>query len=288
MKVVITGSESFIGQELKQHCLSRQIDLVGIDLAPSKEQNHLTADIRSPQIGEMIPQGADALIHLAAISRDPDCRANPYQAFEINVLGTLNLIRAAQESGVRQIIFASSEWVYGEVSNDNVQTEDQAIDVTRLKSEYALSKIVSEQNLRMAQQQGLGPVTVLRFGIVYGPRPANWSAVESLFNTVKTQDTVSVGSLGTARRFIHVTDIAAGIIQSIGREGFEIFNLSGDTLITLGDIIEHSAALLGKRPQVVEKNPGSVSIRNPDNRKARQVLGWEPRFDLTRGLESLL
>jgi len=287
MKVVITGSESFIGKELERHFRAKKIDWVGIDKVRTEDAPHTVMDVRSPKIGEAIPQDADALIHLAAISRDQDCRDIPYEVLDVNVMGTLNLIRAARAQRVRQFIFASSEWVYGEVANNAIQSEDQAIDATRIQSLYALSKIVGEQSLRLTCQQGLCPVTILRFGIVYGPRAGNWSAVESLFNAVKNQDVVSVGSLATARRFIHVSDIAEGILHAIGRDGFEIFNLSGNTLISLRDVIEQSAALLNRHPRIVEEKPQAISVRNPDNSRARKILGWAPIVDLRAGLESL-
>jgi nucleoside-diphosphate-sugar epimerase len=284
MKLFVTGSESFIGKELKKQCRSANIEFVGIDSANPTDSFGVQLDIRSPQVVETIPQNVDALIHLAAISRDEDCRQDPYLAFDVNVQGTLNLIAAARKRGVRQFIFASSEWVYGQVDNDAIQTEDQPIDVTKIRSEYALTKIVAEQCLGLAFHQGFCPVTVLRFAIVYGPRPSNWSAVESLFNAVRTQDVVTVGSLATARRFVHVADIAAGIISSLGRSGFEIINLSGDSLVTLRDVIKESSKLLGRRPEVRESNPTAMSIRNPDNQKARSMLGWVPTLSLRDGL----
>jgi len=289
MRIVISGSESFIGKKLKQHCRIKNIEFIGIDMVSSEDANHITMDIRSPDIEQVIPASTDAFIHLAAISRNQDCREDPITAFDVNVGGTLNLIHAAQRRGVKQFVFASSEWVYGDVGNADIQTEESVIDAARITSEYALTKIVGERVLHMAYQRGFCPVTVLRFAIVYGPRPKNWSAVEGLFNAVRTQDVVEVGgSLRTARRFIHVSDIADGILSVLGRDGYEIFNLSGNTLITLRDVIEQSAALLNKRPRVVEKNPQDVSIRNPDNQKARQVLGWKPVVDLQSGLKSLL
>ena len=289
MRIVISGSESFIGKELKQHCRIKNIEFIGIDTAPSEDPDHIMMDIRSSEIERAIPRDVDALIHLAAISRDQDCREDPITAFDVNVGGTLNLIRAAQGQGVKQFVFASSEWVYGDVGNADIQTEESVIDVARITSEYALTKIVGERVLHMAYQRGLCPVTVLRFGIVYGPRPKNWSAVEGLFNAVRTQDVVEIkGSLRTARRFIHVSDIADGVLSVLGRDGYEIFNLSGNTLITLRDVIEQSAALLNRQPKVVEKNPQAVSIRNPDNKKARKVLGWGPVIGLREGLSTLL
>jgi len=225
------------------------------------------------------------VVHLAAISRDPDCRADPGKAFDINVNGTLNVAAAALKRGAPQLVFASSEWVYGDVRNDEIQREDRSIDVTAMKSEYALSKIVGEQLLKLTS--GLPAVTVLRFGIVYGPRTSNWAAVESLFNAARTQDEIKIGSAATARRFIHVDDIASGILASLGRSGFEVFNLSGDRPITLGEVVENSAALHGRQVRVVETNPAQPSIRNPDNAKARAELAWKPAFDIQAGLADL-
>jgi UDP-glucose 4-epimerase len=288
MKVVITGSESFIGRRLKKHLELADVEYVGIDLAPSEDRNHEQADICSDAIADVIPDGVDALIHLAALSTDKACSEETKKAFEINVGGTLNLIEAARVRGVKQIVFASTEWVYGEVANAAVQTEESPIDVMRLSSEYALSKITGERLLLAAHKREALAVTVLRFGIVYGPRPANWSAVEGLFNTVRTEKTVTVGSLGTGRRFIHVADIADGILCALGRDGYELFNLTGDRLVTLGDIIEESSLLLGRRPEIVEKHSAAVSIRNPDNGRAREVMGWQPKIALKEGLSTLL
>lgn len=288
MTVVITGTESFIGEELRRHCREAGVEYVGLDSVASDDPACVVMDIRSPEVERIIPQGAEALVHLAAISRDQDCRADPSLAFDVNVMGTLALIRAAQRRGVRQFVFASSEWVYGDVSGMPAQIESQPIDVTKVLSEYALTKLVGEQCLRQACASAPMDVVILRFGIVYGPRPGNWSAVEALFHAVRTSDTVTVGSRGTARRFIHVADVADGILASIGLEGFEVLNLSGDVLVTLGEVIDASAEVLGRKPTVIEKDPAGTSIRNPDNAYARKILDWRPRIGLGEGLETLM
>jgi len=284
MTLFVTGSESFIGRALFSRCKALGIEAIGIDNVPPGSTASRQADIRDPAIADLIPEGT-TIVHLAAISRDPDCRADPRAAFDINVNGTLNLVAVAQKRRAAQFIFASSEWVYGDVRNDEVQLEDRPIDVTAMKSEYALTKIVGEQCLRLGC--ALPGVTVMRFGIVYGPRAANWSAVENLFNAVRTQDEVKIGAAATARRFIHVNDIVAGILASRGRSGFEIFNLSGNRPVSLGEVIETSARLVGRSVKIVETNPAQPSVRNPDNAKARAQLGWRPTIDLQAGLTDL-
>ena len=103
-----------------------------------------------------------------------------------------------------------------------------------------------------------------------------------------TQDSVAVGSLATARRFVHVSDVAAGILAALGTPGFEIVNLSGDRLITLRDVIEASCEVAGRRPEVRETDASAVSIRNPHNQKAHEVLGWSPAIGLGDGLSTLM
>lgn len=287
MKIFVTGVEGFVGKELSAQCRARGIDVVGVDIVPGAKPNYYQADIRSKEIGELIPEGVDALIHLAGLSRDDDCKGRAYDCFDINVIGTLNLMNAAVKRGVKQFIFASSEWVYNEHTGGEVN-EETPIDIAKHTSAYALSKLVSEANLRQQFQSGPYAVTILRFGIIYGPRPKSWSAVESLMSTVRHQEEVTVGSLKSGRRFIHVSDIARGIIQACGLPGFHIINLTGNKVITLKDIIEASQLILKKQVVIHEKNPSDVSIRNPSNLAAKRLIGWEPIVDLYRGMESLV
>lgn len=289
MHLVLTGSESFIGTELKKQCKIRGFRVTGLDVVPLQRPDYYQMDIRSPEIAQAIPEGAEALIHLAAISRDQDCLRDLRTAFDVNVSGTINLMRAAQLRGVKQFIFASSEWVYGNARDGEVQTEDSVIDANRAQSEYALTKIVGERLLFMAYRRGLCPVTALRFGIVYGPRPKPMSAVEGLFQEVGTLETVEIkGSLSSGRRFIHVSDIAQGILSVLGRTGCEIFNLSGDRVYTFREIIQESMRLQGRNPKVIETDPTAINIRNPDNQKAKRELGWAPKIDIGQGLATLM
>lgn len=288
--IVITGSESFIGRELISQCKKNSIEFIGLDIINKQESdyNYHQINIKSPNIIDHIPENTDAVIHLAALSRDSDCKEKAYECFDNNVLGTLNLINACKKKNVKQFIFASSEWVYDEFKNNEEKNEESLINIHNHKSEYALSKLVSESNLRQQYNHGFCNVTILRFGIIYGPRKSNWSAVESIFNQVKNQNQVTIGSLKTGRRFVHVYDIVRGIINSLGLKGFNIINLTGNDIITLKDIIDVSQQVLNKKIDVVENNSEQINIRNPSNSKAKQIIGWQPEIDLKSGLESLM
>ena len=215
--IVITGSESFVGKELIKQCKENKIPVIGIDSINVKNTDYTyhQIDIRDPKISEIIPENIDAIIHLAALSRDADCKGKAYECFDVNVIGTLNLIKAANKKNVKQFIFASSEWVYNDFTENEEKDEDEIIDISKHTSEYALSKIVSEINLKQQFMNKFCSVTILRFGIIYGPRKNNWSAVESIFDQIKNKSEITIGSLKNGRRFIHVSDIVDGIINQL-------------------------------------------------------------------------
>jgi UDP-glucose 4-epimerase len=203
-------------------------------------------------------------------------------------MATLNLINACEVRKVRQFILASSEWVYGEWKDPAlVKDASVPIDPTVL-AEYAFSKFISEVNLRQKYQDGFCAVTILRFGIIFGPREKNWSAVESLYYAVKNNDEVQVGSRRTGRCFIHVWDIVSGIIASLGLQGIHTLDLQGPQFISLGDIVEVSKKVTRRSPKVVETSAGDFNVRNISNKNTFSQIQWRPEYGLEKGLMSLL
>ena len=284
MRLFITGSESFVGKELIRQCDENGIEITGIDLTKGSRPDCYSGNICSDDVVDLIPQDVDAIVHLAALSRDGDCKNNAYKCFNVNVQGTLKLIEAAREKGAKQFIFASSEWVYDSFINGEQKDEDSIVNIANHTSEYALSKLVSEANLRQQFQHGFCSTTILRFGIIYGPRATNWSAVEAILNSVATKEEISVGSLQTGRHFIHVTDIASAIIASFGLKGYEILNIQADSMVTLGDIIKTSKRVLKKNLKIIETDSTNPSIRPISNKKAKEMLNWKPQICLEVGL----
>src|SRR5262245_31359023 len=117
MTIFVTGSESFIGKVLLAQLEHAGVEAVGIDVTAGSGRGRHTADIRSADIADLIPEAA-TIVHLAALSRDADCKGRDYSCFDVNVMGTLNLMNAAIRRACRQFIFASSEWVYDRFDPD--------------------------------------------------------------------------------------------------------------------------------------------------------------------------
>lgn len=285
MKIVITGANGFIGNKLSSYLRQRNHEVIGLDL----EANHQVqaCDISKDVLESFIPDDTDIVIHLAALSRDKDCFKNPLITNQINIYGTQRLIEAAHKKQVKQFIFASTEWVYDNFSDSEFKTEDSVINLHNLDSEYAASKYVAESNLKQYYRHHQLPITILRFGIIYGPRKNNWSAVEALLNNVATKEKVEVGCLQTGRCFIHVDDVLSGIEASLALPGFEILNLQGNEFVTLQKVLDAAQKALNKNVEISESNPLQPSIRKVSNTKMKALLGWSPRYDIYAGLESI-
>jgi len=289
MKIIITGSESFIGKEIIRQCKGKEIEIIGIDVIEKEnsEFEYHKINITEQEIINVIPENVDVIIHLAALSRDPDCKGKAFKCFQNNVMGTLNLMNCAKEKNVKQFIFASSEWVYDQFEENQSKNEEAPINALSLTSEYALSKLTSEINLKQEYQNGFCDVSILRFGIIYGPRKNNWSAVESICSQVKNKSEIEVGSLKNGRRFIHVSDIVKGIMKSIGLKGCNTINLAGDKIVTIDDLIKVGEKFYDKKIKIIEKNTNEKNIRNPSNKKAKTLLNWNPEISLEEGLKTI-
>ena len=175
---------------------------------------------------------------------------------------------------------------YGQKTNRS-QKENDIVDVETLGSSYALSKRVGEDFLKYYCTLYNIKLIILRFGIIYGNKDVNLCAVESIFKSLKDNNNeITVGSLKSSRRFIHVSDICAAIFKSLKLETNQVLNISGDEIISMKDIIEISSQILKIKPNIIEQDKNNISVRNPSNSKAKKILGWKPKMTLKKGLIS--
>ena len=285
--ILLTGSESFVASFLVKK-LKKKYNIIGIDFIKKSKNTKFKIDIAKNFIEKFNTTKIDYIVHLASVSRDQDCAKDPIKCFKTNVIGTLNLIKLANIKKVKNFIFASTQWVYDYSSNKEIKNNNSLINIQNVHSEYALSKLVSEINLKQNFKKNKINSTILRFGIIYGPRENNLSALEAIFyNTIKNNK-IEIGSKKTGRNFIHINDICDGVMKSINKRGYNVINLEGDKFISLGDIVNQSSILLNKKIIVIEKNPKKPSIRMVSNSSAKNIINWRPKYNLNKGLKSLL
>jgi nucleoside-diphosphate-sugar epimerase len=283
--LVITGSSGFVGEILALCAIREGFEVIGIDLKKSNKLpcRQLELDLTSENFHNEIPENA-TIIHLASLSTDGACKANPLMALDANLRATALILENAVKSKASHFVFASSEWVYPELSKVISQSEKDELKLTSLNSLYAITKLFGESLIRIDSRV---PHTILRFGIVYGPRFPPGSAVESIAWKIHLNEEVKIGSKNTARRFIHVNDLINGILKctDIGPSllNQKIINLSGSELVSLDDVANTSNQILNKSTQIIETG-GITSIRNPVNALAFELLRWKPKVDLKAGL----
>jgi UDP-glucuronate 4-epimerase len=285
--ILLTGSESFVASFLIKK-LKKKFKVIGIDYLKKSKNTNYAIDITKDIPKKLYKQKIDYIVHLAAISRDNECAANPIICFKTNVIGTLKLIDFANQKKVKNFVFASTQWVYDFSKRNEIKYHNSEINIHNLNSEYALSKIVSEVNLKQNFNKTKLNSVILRFGIIYGPRLNNLSAFEAIFFKLIDQSNILVGSKKTGRNFIHVNDVCDGIIKSINQKGYNIFNLEGNEFINLENLIKKSENILNKKIKVEEKDTKNPSIKIISNKYTKKKLKWKPKYNLKKGLINLL
>jgi UDP-glucose 4-epimerase len=280
--IFITGANSFVGKRLIYFLNKKKnYNISGIDLLDAKnKKNIFKLDLRSKNLHKYIKKNS-TIIHLAAVSRNSDFDKNISNSFDVNIVGTINLLNAANKQEAERFIFASSEWVYPESHNTKF-SENKKYEINKIKSKYGISKAIAEK-LIVALSRAKYNI-LLRFGIIYGPRQLNFSAVESLFSSVKNKNKFKIRSYRTARRFIFIDDIVSAIEKSIFLNKTITLNITGNKLLSLKSIINVSKKILQKSPKIIEENPSKISIRNAINVNAKKILKWTPKYSLEKGL----
>ena len=287
--LVITGSSGFVGEKLVTKAMAEGFDVIGIDIKKSMNLDckQLEIDLASQNFYDKIPVGS-TIIHLASLSTDSLCRENPILAIDANLRATSLVLENAKKSNAKHFLFASSEWVYPERPEVTEQRESDHLDLADLKSLYAMTKLFGESLIRSTS---LVPYTILRFGIVYGPRKIPGSSAESIALKVYSGDEISVGSKETARRFIFIDDLITGILKSASKGpdllDAKILNLAGSELASLDQIVSVANEILGKSSVIIDSGK-IASIRNPLIEEISKILEWSPKVNIRQGLESCL
>jgi len=281
--VLVTGGAGFIGTRLCSKLHADGYHVISLDLNHKNEQQWecLTADIRDDLAFESI----DFIVHLAAQVSVSQSIIDPAETLSINVDGTSSIIEAAEESGVKRILFASSAAVYGD--SDEVPTTENSPLIPQ--SPYAVSKIVGEELLRRTNIE----TCAMRFFNVYAgdkTSGSKYAAVIPAFKSAITnQNPCTVFGDGTqVRDFIHVDDLVGIITQLIDSKSIpselNIATGQGTTLLELIDIISTATGI----PAEIEfqnEREGDIHTSIADISKLKTVLANLEFIKLEEGLK---
>jgi UDP-glucose 4-epimerase len=295
-KILVTGVAGFIGSNLAERFVrDGGADVVGIDnLAygvreqiPAGVKFH-QADIRSRGIYPIF-DGIDYVFHFAAKNCISDCQDDPVETADINVTGTANVFEASRRAGVKKVIYAESSALYE--GSDKLPTPETDINP---RSVYAVSKM-SSMLFADAYVRYFGVrTTALRYFCVYGPRQDYRRSIPPVFSAfisklLKGEQPVIFGTGEKRRDFIHVDDVNDFHLLCMrdDRTTGKVFNLGSGINYSIKEIYATIARLLKSSvtPAFKADLPGEAFANLADITEARK-LGWSPRFDLEKGLQT--
>lgn len=301
---LVTGGAGFIGSHLLQALLARGQRVVCLDnfdpFYPRACKERNLAEVgASPAltlvegdicdaalVGQLMAEHQpDVVYHLAAKAGVRPSLVAPLDYIETNVSGTVNLLKAATEAGVRRFVFASSSSVYG-AGNTLPFSEDQ--DVLRPLSPYAASKVAAEALCHTYHHLHGLPVVLLRFFTVYGPRQRPDLAINKFVRLMLGNESIPVfGDGSSSRDYTFVGDIVRGLLLAAESElNYETINLGNSSPVSLGELIAAVEQAVG-RPARIERLPeqaGDMPHTYANVAKAERLLGWRPEVSLAEGL----
>ena len=297
---VVTGGAGFIGSHLSEELIRRGHQVrVADSFVTGKRSNlaHLPpveileGDLSDLDFARKAVTGADFVLHQAALPSVPRSVKDPITSNRANVDGTLNVLVAARDAGVRRLVFAGSSSAYG-----NTMTSPKHEDLpTSPLSPYALQKVVGEQYLQMfTSLYGLETVTIRYFN-VFGPRqdPSSpYSGVISLFATALLENRAPViyGDGEQSRDFTYVANVVDGVLRACEATGASgrIINVATGSSISLNALFEAMRRLIGAtvKPEYAAPRAGDVRDSLADLRLAREILGYKPIVPFEDGLRA--
>jgi UDP-N-acetylglucosamine 4-epimerase len=304
-EILVTGGAGFIGSHIVDRLLEEGFKVRVLDNLSTGEKKNLAqhqnkkafqfteGDIRNFELVKKAVRGVDAVIHEAALVSVTHSVENPLLSNEINVTGTLNLLKACVDAHIKRFVYASSCAVYGDT--ETLPNHEKL--APKPLSPYAVDKLAAENYAKVFYNvHGLETVS-LRYFNVYGPRQkyGPYSGVISTFINylLENKPPTIYGDGEQTRDFVNVKDVVeANMLALSKREAVgEVFNISTGEPITINKLTETLQKIMGKsflKPVHTEPRPGDIRHSYGDITKARRNLGYEPKVQLEKGLSELV
>jgi len=298
MAVAVIGGAGFIGSNLVDDLLVSGFEVTVFDDFSEGKMENLSrwkgndklevvrGDIRDLHTLERVCDHKSWVFHLAGMSRVQPSMTDPQKAYDLNVMGTVNVAEACLKREVKRLVFSSTSAVYGDgpVSDFGVKEEQQ----TFPQSPYALSKLLAERILEDYRDNfGLSSV-VLRYANVFGPRmPKDGSyatAIGIFRKQVAAGDDITITGDGKQRRdYVFVGDVVrANMMAAMNYEITGLLNVGSGRNFSINEVAELVAK--GHPTKFIDARPGEArnTLLNID--KIKKSLGWKPEVNLEQGL----
>jgi UDP-glucose 4-epimerase len=307
-KILVTGGAGFIGSHLVDRLMSEGFSVTVLDNLSyghmenlcahlgNKELEFIKGDIRDQVLVKKVMQNVDVVFHEAALVSLTLSIQDPSLANEINVSGTVNLLKAASDSGVKRFVYASSAAVYSESQvPEKKETENSSP-----KTPYGVTKLADELYAKSFYQlYGLETVG-LRYFNIYGPRQscnlnAQYGGVIIIFlnRLLKELSPIIYGDGEQTRDFVNVYDIIQANMLAMNSPNArgQSFNIGSGIQITVNQVAKTLKVFLNKNyieNEYVDARPGEVKHGYADISQAKELLGYVSEISFEKGISDLV
>jgi UDP-glucose 4-epimerase len=301
MKTLVTGGAGFIGSAVVPALKKSGHEIFIIDnlsfgnreFIDVPDSHFFEADIRDTgKMEEIIAKiQPEIVVHLAAIHFIPYCNAHPYEAADINIRGTMNILNACKKvKKLKKVLFASTAAVYP--ISDIALTEKHPASPVDI---YGLSKLTGEELCQKFNLQTNIDTIVCRFFNAFGPNETNPHLIPEIEKQLKSgKRTIQLGNLTPKREFIHTRDMAEAmrLLIEMPYRGFDIFNLARGLEYSVTEIVEAFERQLNEKI-TIEVSPDRIRKVErmhllADVSKLKKETGWEPVWGINEGIKNLV
>ncbi|MCK5214131.1 MAG: NAD-dependent 4,6-dehydratase LegB [Candidatus Omnitrophica bacterium] len=306
-KVLVTGADGFIGSHLvegllsakakvKTFCYYNSFNSCGwLDTLPKQKLDKLDifmGDVRDPNGVREALKGVDAVFHLAALIGIPYSYHSPDMYVDTNIKGTLNILQAARDLKVKEVLVTSTSEIYGTAQYVPIDERHPV----NAQSPYAATKAAADQ-LAISFYRSFGlPVKIVRPFNTYGPRQSARAIIPTIISQALKGKTIKLGNLAPTRDFTYVKDTADGFLEIAGAKGLygEVTNIGMNHEISVEDLIDLIGSLMNKKISVkgekqrIRPRKSEVERLCCDNTKIVNETKWKPKFNLEKGLKETI
>ncbi len=305
-KVLVTGADGFIGSHLTEMLHNKGYVVKALSqynsfnnwgwlesVSCKKEIEILNGDIRDPYFCKNISKDVDIIFHLAALIAIPFSYNAPNSYVETNIIGTLNICQAAKENKVSRLIHTSTSEVYGTAKyvpiDENHPLQPQ--------SPYSATKIAADAMAMSFYNSFDLPVTIVRPFNTYGPRQSARAIIPTIITQIANdKKEIMLGDTSPTRDLNYVEDCCRGFIMLAESEKTigETVNIGSNTEISMGDLFKLIKKVMSSNVNYVYDNkrvrPKQSEVYRLccDNKKIRQLVGYEPKINIQDGLKKTI
>jgi dTDP-glucose 4,6-dehydratase len=301
-KVLVTGAGGFIGSHLTERLIELGADVSALvrytstgtwgwlDHSTHKDQiNVILGDIRDQDAVLRLMDGIDVVFHLAALIGIPYSYHAPLSYVRTNIEGTVNVLQSAMRCNVGRVIQTSTSEVYGSARTVPI-SEDHSL---QGQSPYSASKIGADKIAESFYLSFNLPVVVVRPFNTFGPRQSARAVIPTIITQALRESAISLGNLEPTRDLNYVADTVEGFIKAAEAPNAigQVINLGTGREVSIGKLAETILAMMGKRLPVLSKDArvrpkgSEVDRLCADNTRAKEILGWEPKYTLEESLQ---